>query len=183
MQTIHANTSGNSMGFVTNINKKHAKMRSYIYFLHDGSTVVFSQNVRIIDSRWQSRKVSVYKFIDHSESDPEYDVEMGNKDGINQSLNRGHSHDSTLMSHTLTRQSLRKRVSKRMCQHSLPQAVVDADDIKEVLSMNTYMVKGVRGNIHAVTLDPEKCQCPSAGPCYHIMAGKAGKLKLGNTFY
>ena len=38
------------------------------------------------------------------------------------------------------------------------------------------MVKGVRGKIYAVTLEPEKCQCPSTGLCYHIMAVK---IKLG----
>ena len=72
----------------------------------------------------------------------------------------------------LTRPSLRKRESQR----SLAQTVVDANDIGDIPSMDAYMVKGLRGKIYAVTLDPEKCQCPSTGMCYHIMAVK---MRLG----
>ena len=38
------------------------------------------------------------------------------------------------------------------------------------------MVKGVGGKIYAVTLDPQKCQCPPTGLCYLIIAVK---VKLG----
>ena len=70
----------------------------------------------------------------------------------------------------------KKGKEKNLCQRSLAQAVVDAGDIEDIQSMGAYMVKGVRGKIYAVTLEPEKCQCPSTGMCYHIMAVK---LKFG----
>ena len=35
------------------------------------------------------------------------------------------------------------------------------------------MVDGSRGDKYAVSLFPnEKCQCPSTGTCYHILAAK-----------
>ena len=39
--------------------------------------------------------------------------------------------------------------------------------------MQTFVVEGSRGDKYAVTLFPkEKCQCPSTGECYHILAAK-----------
>ena len=73
-------------------------------------------------------------------------------------------------------ESEKKGKEKNLSQRSLAQAVIDANGTEEVQSMDAYMVKGVRSKVYAVTLDPEKCQCPSTGMCYHIMAVK---LKLG----
>ena len=69
-------------------------------------------------------------------------------------------------------ESEKKGKENNLCQLSLAQAVVDAGDIEDIQSMDAYMVKGVRGKIYAVTLEPEKCQCPSTGMYYHIMAVK-----------
>lgn len=36
----------------------------------------------------------------------------------------------------------------------------------------SFIVKGSNDDQYSVTLHPEKCQCPSIGTCYHIMAVK-----------
>ena len=43
--------------------------------------------------------------------------------------------------------------------------------IRHVLEMGAFMVDGSLGDKYAVSLFPnEKCQCPSTGICYHILA-------------
>lgn len=57
-------------------------------------------------------------------------------------------------------------------QLSLAIAAVKEKRIFHVPEAGSFVVKGSKGDNYSVTLYPEKCQCPSIGTCYHIMAVK-----------
>ena len=100
-------------------------------------------------------------------------VDVGNEDAVEEPKDVKDATLSHFTNVTAVVESEKKGKEKNVSQRSLAQA----DDIEDVPTMNAYLVKGVRGKIYAVTLEPEKCQCPSTGLCYHIMAVKI-KLEL-----
>lgn len=56
-------------------------------------------------------------------------------------------------------------------QAALAQAVIDENRIYHCSKMQTFIVEGSKNDKYAVSLHPkEKCQCPSTGTCYHILA-------------
>lgn len=60
-----------------------------------------------------------------------------------------------------------------MSQEDLANKVIQSDGVKHIPEMNAFMVRGTSDNKYSVTLFPkEKCQCPSTGTCYHIIAAK-----------
>lgn len=63
---------------------------------------------------------------------------------------------------------------KKTCstQRSLAIAAVKEKRVFHVPEAGSFVVKGSKGDNYSVTLYPEKCQCPSIGTCYHIMAVK-----------
>lgn len=63
---------------------------------------------------------------------------------------------------------------KKICstQRSLAIAAIKENRVFHVPEAGSYVVKGSKGDNYLVTLYPEKCQCPSIGTCYHIMAVK-----------
>ena len=58
-------------------------------------------------------------------------------------------------------------------QRALAEAVIREGRICHVANMGSFMVKGSCGERYAISLFPkERCQCPSTGQCYHIIAAK-----------
>lgn len=57
-------------------------------------------------------------------------------------------------------------------QKSLAIAAVKDKRVFHVPEAGSFVVKGSDGDNYSVSLFPEKCQCPSVGSCYHIMAVK-----------
>lgn len=57
-------------------------------------------------------------------------------------------------------------------QKSLAIAAVKDKRVFHVPEAGSFVVKGSNGDNYSVSLFPEKCQCPSVGSCYHIMAVK-----------
>lgn len=57
-------------------------------------------------------------------------------------------------------------------QRSLAIAAVRNKRVYHVPEAGSFVVKGSKGDNYSVSLYPEKCQCPSIGTCYHIMAVK-----------
>ena len=57
-------------------------------------------------------------------------------------------------------------------QRFLAIAAVRNKRVYHVPEADSFVVKGSKGDNYSVTLYPEKCQCPSIGTCYHIMAVK-----------
>lgn len=57
-------------------------------------------------------------------------------------------------------------------QRSLAIAAVKEKRVFHVPEAGSFVVKGSKGDNYSVRLYPEKCQCPSIGTCYHIMAVK-----------
>jgi hypothetical protein len=59
---------------------------------------------------------------------------------------------------------------ERVSPNSLAKACVNSNRVRHVPEVGSFVVKGARGDAYAVSLFPEKCQCPSTGICYHIKA-------------
>ena len=58
-------------------------------------------------------------------------------------------------------------------QAEMAERVVQADGVRFVSDLKTYMVQGVKGKTYSVTLHPKEiCNCPSTATCYHILAAK-----------
>ena len=76
----------------------------------------------------------------------------------------------------------RPPVLTNLSQKSLAEAVIREGRIVHVASMGTFMVEGSRGEKYAVSLfTRDKCQCPSTGECYHILAAKMSVGISGDT--
>ena len=67
-------------------------------------------------------------------------------------------------------------------QKSLAEAVIREGRIVHIASMGRFMIEGSRGEKYVVSLFPrDKCQCPSTGECYHILAAKMSVGISGDT--
>jgi hypothetical protein len=71
-----------------------------------------------------------------------------------------------------------KQSRERVSQNALAKACAHANRVKHVPELGAFVVRGARGDKYAVSLFPEKCQCPSTGICYHI---KAVWIFIGRT--
>ena len=59
-----------------------------------------------------------------------------------------------------------------MLQKSLARYVIDNGGVTHVPQCEAFVVNGNNDRKYCVTLNPEKCQCPSSSTCYHIIAVK-----------